>query len=59
MTISIATVTHQQLTAYHHEQDGVKGYRVVIGTASVFIPEAEADKLARYMLFTPPAQADH
>jgi len=55
MTISIPTVTKTNLTAFHSNEDGVQGYRLSVGVTSVFLAEADADALARYMLFAEPA----
>lgn len=52
MTIQIPAVAAPRvITAYHHKEGDVQGYRVNIGAESVFITESDADKLARYMLF--------
>jgi hypothetical protein len=51
MTISIPTTTKSTVTAYHHEQDGVKGYILNFASTIVFLTEGDADKLGRYFLF--------
>lgn len=55
MTISIPTKTNSSILAYHHEQDGVKGYILQVGPSQAFLPEADADNLGRYFLFQEPA----
>lgn len=42
------------VTVHHHIQNGVEGYLFRIPGKPLFIPENEADKLARYMLFNKP-----
>lgn len=51
MTISIPAKTKTAVVAYHYTQDEVPGYILQVGPAQLFIEEAAADKLARYMLF--------
>ena len=60
MTMIAKALRHQpNVTVYHEtffeprtpEVNPVKGYRLVVGTESVFLPEREADELARYLLF--------
>ena len=59
MTIAVPTTTVSSITVYHHTQDGVKGYMFSVpGNMPQFVTEAEADKLARYMLFEQPEE-DH
>ena len=59
MTVVAKASKHQpNITVYHDlffdprtpEIEPVEGYRLVIGTESVFLSETEADKVARYML---------
>ena len=44
-----------QLLIFHSEKNGIKGYtlRLTGSLLDVFIDEANADKIARYMLFAP------
>lgn len=60
MTMVVKALKYQpNITVFHEtffeprtpEVKPVKGYRLVVGNESVFIPEEEADNLARYMLF--------
>lgn len=60
MTMVAKALKHQpSITVYHDtffeprtpEVKPIKGYRLVIGNESVFLPEEEADNMARYMLF--------
>lgn len=57
MTIQIPakTTADPQILVFHSEKEGVKGYTLrIYGTLiDLFIDEANADKIARYMLFTP------
>lgn len=63
MTIVIKARKHQPNITVYREQFfdprtpdvvPIQGYRLVVGNESVFIPEDEADELARYMLFAEP-----
>ena len=56
MTITIPTLTtaSSTLSTDHHVQDGVAGYLVKLGAETAFIPEADGDRLARFMLFDKP-----
>ena len=60
MTLVAKALKHQpNITIYHDnffdprnpEIEPIKGYRLVVGNESVFLPEEEADNIARYMLF--------
>ena len=57
MTIQIPVKPNAdpQILIFHSEKNAVKGYTLrVTGTlVDVFIDEANADKIARYMLFSP------
>lgn len=55
MTISIPVKTNAAVLAYHHTQDGEKGYILQLGPQQAFIKEADADNLGRYFLFQEPA----
>lgn len=57
MTLEVsAKVHHPRILLYHDTFEGETGYRMnIIGTQiSVFINEADGDKMARYMLFQTP-----
>lgn len=57
MTLEVPAKVHQpRVLLYHDVFEGEKGYRMnIIGTTtSVFIAEADGDKMARYMLFKEP-----
>lgn len=55
MTINItpSPLPKPPITVHKHIQDGVEGYLFRTFPEPFFLPEAEADKLARYMLFSP------
>ena len=55
LQIPIKQSIDPQILIFHSEKNGVKGYTLrLTGTLiDVFIDEANADKIARYMLFTP------
>lgn len=53
MTINISGKSKANILVYKHEQEGVKGYIFqVVNNSPIFVEEDEADKLARYMLFS-------
>ena len=57
MTLEIHVKVHQpKVLLYHDVFEGETGYRLnILGTTtSVFITEADGDKIARYMLFKEP-----
>lgn len=65
MTITAKALKHQPSVLVYHDTffdprtpdvEPIKGYRLVVGTESVFLPESEADNIARYMLFTEPVK---
>ena len=60
MTLVAKALKYQPSVTIYHDTffdprtpdiEPIKGYRLVIGNESVFIPEDEADDIARYMLF--------
>lgn len=53
MSISIPSTTSSNVAVERHEkEDGSKGYLLQIaGATQVFIAEADADRLARFLLF--------
>ena len=55
LQIPIKQSVDPQILIFHSEKNGVKGYTLrLTGTLiDAFIDEANADKIARYMLFTP------
>ena len=55
LQIPIKQSIDPKLLIFHSEKNGVKGYTLrLTGTLiDVFIDEANADKIARYMLFIP------
>ena len=61
MTIEIPVkpTADPKILVFHSEKEGVKGYTLrIYGTlVDLFIDEANADKIARYMLFTPPVNS--
>lgn len=57
MTLEVPAKVHQPKVLLYHDVMGEEvGYRLsIIGTSvSVFITEADGDKMARYMLFREP-----
>ena len=65
MTIVAKALKHQPFVVVSHdtffdpstpEIEPIKGYRLVVGNESVFLPEEEGDNIARYMLFADPAE---
>ena len=61
LQIPIKQSIDPKLLIFHSEKNGVKGYTLrLTGTLiDVFIDEANADKIARYMLFTPSVENVH
>ena len=60
MTLVAKALKHQPtVTVYHDtffdprnpEIEPIKGYRLTFGIESFFLPEEEADNIARYILF--------
>jgi hypothetical protein len=51
MAFQANTSVEQSLEVHKHFQNGVEGYRFIIGSTPFFLPEREADTLARYLLF--------
>lgn len=65
MTLVAKALKHQPTVTVYHDTffdprtpdvEPIKGYRLVVGNESVFIPEKEADNISRYMLFAEPAE---
>lgn len=65
MTLVAKALKYQpSITVYHDtffdprtpEIEPIKGYRLVVGNESVFLPEEDGDNIARYMLFADPAE---
>ena len=56
MTVSVPAKSNTSVVAYHHTQDGVKGYILNVGSSQVFLEEAAADKLGRYFIWEEPEQ---
>ncbi len=57
LTLEVSAKVHQpRILLYHDTFEGETGYRMnILGTpVSVFINEADGDKMARYMLFKTP-----